>query len=625
MGKNKIASLISHYFMKAPFQKAFLFFVLFFTIALCSYSLFTFQKKQSKTAYISNEVRKKFKKQLKGLPEPPFNKILQRKISKEEVELGRMLFNDTILSRNNDVSCATCHLSNHGLADGNRLNFGALGAGGPTGKNVGKNWGEGKLSLNRFCSNDGSGFYCDDPMFRNTLSTINVIYRANPKTDSGLLWDGRFGRLSFQVLLPIHTREEMCGVNPMPEKNNPFQKGGPFFDEPIKVSHSHLFNTFNGRQIFKFNSAPQVIHSVESFRGNGSITYPARNECVAIAVSKVRKVPWYKRQFKKIYNSKVIDLNIGQALAAFVSTHIANKSPYDQFVAGHDSLSPSELKGLAIFMTPAGETVSIDQQTLKGANCATCHSAPFFGGSGFYNLGVRGDDRSSLSKPALVFKNSGFSLNIQTSHGKLPPCHIDEISANAGAIDASPDIGRAIYTSDVKDCFQFRVPVLRNVIETYPYFHHGTETGMTYSEALTHRSFKEISLYALKNAIQYHLRGPIDTKRRTRLFPDQVYFDSFFQIDPLVPPILLDFGSDQYPVQLSKKELDFLVQFIAFGLYDKQAVQKGYLGNDLSHPKFVPSGFAPSITRDKGKQTELPPRGRFATSTIRSLLKATKK
>ena len=613
--------------MKAKTTKALLFlFFCFLSIAFfCSF--FFLSHNQVKKAQISQEVRTKFKEQLKMLPKPPFKKVLGREITKAEANLGRMLFNDPVLSRNNDVSCATCHLTNHGFADGNRLNFGALGAGGPTSKNVGKKWGTGQLSINRFCSDDGAGFYCDDPMFRNTLSTINVIYRANPRKDSGLLWDGRFGRLAFQALLPVHTREEMCGVNPVPAKNNLFKKGGLLFDKPVIVKHSHLFDTKSGKQVSTFNSPPQTIYSVNSFRENGNIVYPARNECVAIAVAKVRKIPWYKRQFKKIYHSEVTDILIGKALAAFVSTHIANKSPYDLFVAGQDSLSIKQLKGLAIFMTPIGENIEINGQKAKGAGCIHCHSPPHFGGSRFYTLGIKGDDRSSLSRPGVIFNNGGFAVNVQTSHGTLPACHVAEVSASATG--ASPDIGRAIATSSKKDCFKFRTPTLRNVIETYPYFHHGTETGLNISpqgnhNMLTQKNFKQISLYALKRAIEYHLRGPVDIVKANSLQTRRVFFDPFFQMDILVPPILMQFGPlekvKHYPIKLSPSSLDSLLDFVAFALYDENAVDKGYLNNNLTHPKRVPSGFLPVITRDQGTQLELPPFGHFNYSKKRKML-----
>ena len=601
--------------MKAKTKKALLFSFLCGFITAGFFSFFFLSKTQIQKAQVSYEIRQKFKKQLIALPEPPFKKVLGKKPTKAEAQLGRMLFNDTVLSRNNDVSCATCHLTNHGFADGNRLNFGALGAGGPTANNAGKKWGTGKLSINRFCSDDGAGFHCDDPMFRNTLSTINVVYRANPRKDSGLLWDGRFGRLAFQALLPVHTREEMCGVNPIPSNNNPFKKGGPLFDRPVVVKHSHTFDTYSGRQVFTFNSPPQTVYSVESFREDGNIVYPARNECVAIAVAKIRKIPWYKKQFKKVYDSEVTDILIGKALAAFVSTHIADKSPYDLFIAGQDALSVKQLKGLAVFMTPIGEMIEINKQKIKGAGCVHCHSPPHFGGTGFYTLGIKGDDRSSLSRPGIISNNGGFAVNVQTTHGTLPACHVAKVSANAAG--ASPDMGRAIATSSKKDCFKFRTPTLRNVIETYPYFHHGTETGISISSeenkfySLTKRNFKHISLHALKRAIQYHLRGPVDIIKVNFLQPKKVFFDPFFQIDPLVPPVLTRFGPMEkikhFPVHLDPDSLSALLDFVAFGLYDKNAVRIGYLNNRLTHPRRVPSGFLPAVTRDQGTQLELPP------------------
>ena len=595
--------------------KAFLFFC-FLVSLFCLYiigSFFRFQEKQQ-IDLLSQEVRQKLKPYLVALPPPPFKKNLGHMPSKQSVALGRMLFNDPVLSRNNDVSCATCHLTNHGFADGNRLNFGALGKGGPTGNNVGDRWAEGELSLHRFCGEDSSGFFCDDPMFRNSLSTLNVIYRGNSHTDSGLLWDGRFGRLAFQVLLPIHTREEMCGVNPMPSQNNLFKKGGVFFDKPVTVKHSHTYLPSTGKQISSFNSPPQTVYGVESFRDTGSVVYPSRNECLAIAVAKIRKIPSYQKKFKKIYNKEVSDLLIGRALADFVSTHIANKSPYDHFVAGKNTLSLKQLKGMAIFMTPAGQHTTLSNQKIKGANCAHCHSPPFFGGSRFYSLGVKGDERSSLSRPGLVSQKGGFAFNVRSSHGRrLPACHIVGVSVSVNS--ASPDIGRAIATSDEKDCFKFRVPVLRNAIETYPYFHHGTETGLSLKgdRPLLFLSkkyyFKELSLYALRRAIEYHLRGPVDVARVNSLSLSKVFFDPFFQLDSLVPGVLLNFGASikHYPISLSEEELDALVDFVAFGLFDEKAVQIGYLGNRLNHPAFVPSGFTPSITRDKGTQSELPP------------------
>lgn len=558
---------------------------------------------QSRHSFVSQEIRNLFKEQLTPLPEPPFELVLGYKPSEDEIELGKMLFNDPVLSRNNDVSCATCHLSNHGFADGNRLNFGALGKGGPSGHNVGKSWADGVLSINRSCGDDGFGFHCVDPMFRNSLSTVNVVYRAQKDEKSGLLWDGRFGDLSFQVLLPIHTLEEMCGTNPIPLKDNPFKKGGFLFDQPVYITHSHFFNPQTGQQLLKFNSEPQWIEGVPAIRPNGGFSYPARNECLAIAVAKLRKIKFYRKAFKKVFNSEIKDKLIGRALASFVSTHISNNTPYDRFVQGQDSLSIRQMEGMAIFLTPAGKDIQLSSKTLKGAGCVDCHSPPHFGGEGFYSLGISGDFRSSLSRPNIVFgENSGFFPNLRSEHGPLPSCHIVDDTVMIGF--RAPDIGRAIATFKTNDCFQFRVPTLRNVIETFPYFHHGTETARQLSRV--ENDFKQISAYALKRAIQYHLDGPFSIWNFNRVSGGRSYNDESFQIDSLIPwerisSIFRVSGKQSYIDEYSKSSL---FDFVAYGLYDKRSTQRGYFNNDVSHPKKVPSGFSPSITRDQGHQKE---------------------
>ncbi len=568
------------------------------------------QKKHMQSS-LSQEVREKFQQHLVALPDPPFIEALGHEPSSGEIKLGRMLFNDPVLSRNNDVSCATCHLSNHGFADGNRLNFGSLGQGGPTGDTVGKKWGHGVLSTNRSCGDDGSGFSCRDPMFRNSLSTVNVVYRAGKKSKGGLLWDGRFHDLKFQVLLPIHTPEEMCGTNPVPlDDHNVFKPQGILFEQPVYVTHSHYFDPHTGAQLLKFNSPPQWVSGIPSQRPNGGFSFPARNECVAIAIAKLKKIKWYKEMFEKVYQSDDIkDQMIGSALASFISTHVSNRTPFDRFVRGKDSLSIQQLEGLAMFLSPVGQSFTLNGKKLKGVGCVDCHAPPHFGGTSFAGLGVKGDIRSSLSRPNIIFgKNTGFFPNVLSSHGPLPQCHILDDTVIIGT--AAPDIGRAISTFSSTDCFSFRVPTLRNVIETYPYFHHGTETGQRFKG--NQKNFKELSLHSLKNAIQFHLNGYYSLYQHSRAFWGKGYSDSSFQLDPLISSEHVSSIFKSYKkIKLKPQYQESLLDFVAHGLHDSLSVKKGYFGNNLSHPKKVPSGFLPAVTRDEGHQTELPPNGDF--------------
>ena len=507
------------------------------------------------------------------------------------------------------MSCATCHLTNHGFADGNSLAVGALGRGGPHGENVGGIFPQGKLSLDRSLGDDGLGFESKSHMFRNTLSTLNVIYRSDSTNREGLLHDGRFGSLFFQTLLPIHTSIEMCGDNPIPEGDkNIFRKGGPLFKTPVKLTHANTFDKYQGLDTGNFNTISATIDEVPSKRPNGTYSIPGRNECLAIAVAKVRLVKKYRHVFKQVYNSEVSDRLIGVALAAFVSSHVSKQTPYDHFVEGKSSLTLEQLIGMASFFSPLGTQIQLEDFKITGAGCFQCHSAPEFGGHGFFSLGVKSSQKSPLSRALRVFKgNEVFFGRQRLQRGIVPNCHIAEISVSREGY--APDIGRAAGSFKNDDCFKFRVPVLRNVLQTYPYFHHGTERAQRSNEKnITKRAQK-----ALENVILYHLRGPIDPKIYRSANQEEVFADSYFQKDFFIPYFSQNFtglkenSSRPFPVVLEPATLKGLVDFIAFGLLDEGATILGDLGNDVRHLKKVWSGLSPSISRDQGSQLELPP------------------
>ncbi len=536
--------------------------------------------------------------------------------SESELELGRMLFNDPVLSRNNDTSCATCHLTNHGFADGNSLNVGSLGVGGPNGYNVGTEFGEGVLSTQRSIGEDSLGHYAESFMFRNSLSTVNVVYRMDKSSNTGLFWDGRFGDLTFQSLLPIHTKEELCGPNPIAldsEGKNPFRKNGPIFNGPIKVFHTNSSDDYSGIDTGKFNGQPRVIDHIPYKRANNTISIPTRNECLAISLAKLNRIPWYKSKFKEVYSTdRIEDRHLSAALTSFVITHVANNTPYDQWMRGEETLSRSQLLGLAAFFTPIGEVFSYENTSVQGAGCFNCHDGGTFGGNQFHSLGVRSDYRSGLTKPKNIQNSkTGFFNRPRLQRGLAPECHISKISVSENGL--APDIGQANQSSKSEDCFKMRVPPLRNVIETYPYFHHGSERGK--GHLMTNLEDKAIE--SLRNVVSYHLRGPINIKLENRGNILNPFFDDLLQLDPLIPFYFLNFWGPgvkadiktmgEFPIQMEDEHLNGLVDFIAYALWDREAVKEGSLGNDISHPKTVPSGLSPSITRDDGNQLEIPP------------------
>lgn len=587
----------------------------YFTLLILSLFLSSCDKEGSFREVVTHKknhdiYRKKLELKL-GMPLPRLKKlnyplIMGRRLNRDELELGRLLFNDTILSRNNDVSCATCHLSNHGFADGNSLTVGAGGVGGPHGDNIGKKFGEGSLSTKRSLGDFSFGHVSHQFMFRNSLSTLNVGYRVKKANNQGLFWDGRFGSLFFQVLLPIHTPEEMCGTNPIvldENGKNPFAEGGLFFPKPVRIDHANSYDEFTGRDSGNFNAQPITIKGIPYRRRNNQISIPNRNECLALALSKVSQVPRYQKLFKKAYGkeTEISDKTLAMALQAFLMTHVADNSPYDQFIKGKNSMSLSELKGMVAFFLDVGETLEVENESIRGAGCYSCHSGGQFGGEKYAGIGVKSDFRSSTTRVNQeTTESSGFFDRRRTQRGELPNCHIKDKTSISGF---GPDMGHASVSLNKDDCFKLRVPPLRNVIETFPYFHHGTGK----LRGRKKENFFELSYDALKEAIDYHLAGIENIGQKNRLSPLNPYYDPYEQRDVLIPIFFISPSSETGLIKadLTKEERDDLYQFVAFSLWDKDAVKKGSLGNDISHPKYVPSGLTPSITRDNGHQLEL--------------------
>jgi len=91
-------------------------------------------------------------------------------LTDEGIELGRRLFYDPLLSMNDQVSCATCHLPENAFSDGLPFSIGVSGGIGP----------------------------------RSSLSLANVGYYYK-----GLFWDGRSQSLERQALIPVREPHEM--------------------------------------------------------------------------------------------------------------------------------------------------------------------------------------------------------------------------------------------------------------------------------------------------------------------------------------------------------------------------------------------------------------------------------
>ncbi len=114
--------------------------------------------------------------------------------------------------------------------------------------------------------------------------------------------------------------------------------------------------------------------------------------------------------------------NFAKAIGAFERT-LVTPAPFDDFMKGNaGALSPQQKRGL---------------QTFLDTGCMTCHFSPFVGGQMYQKFGV--------FEPFWKYTKSE---------------KIDE--------------GRFAVTKNESDKYVFKVPVLRNVAMTPPYFHDGS-------------------------------------------------------------------------------------------------------------------------------------------------------
>lgn len=151
------------------------------------------------------------------------------------------------------------------------------------------------------------------------------------------------------------------------------------------------------------------------------------------AVKRIKSIPEYVELFKKAFpkdKDPVTYENIAKAIAAFERT-LMTPSRFDRFVKGDSkALSDFEKKGLELFIK---------------VGCSNCHNGPNFGGNAFMRFGQFADYWRSVM-PYVT--------------REVPTIPVD--------------LGRFAVTKKESDMFVFKVPSLRNITKTYPYFHDGS-------------------------------------------------------------------------------------------------------------------------------------------------------
>ncbi len=137
-----------------------------------------------------------------------------------------------------------------------------------------------------------------------------------------------------------------------------------------------------------------------------------------LAVDVLASIPQYVGNFQAIFGTEVTIDGVTTALAAFEDTLVTPNSRFDQWLQGDAAaLTEQELAGYQLF---------------ENSGCVACHNGVAMGGSSFQKMGL------------------------------VEPYVTD-----------NPSLGVAGLTGEDLDRFKFKVPTLRNVELTYPYFHDG--------------------------------------------------------------------------------------------------------------------------------------------------------
>ncbi len=166
-------------------------------------------------------------------------------------------------------------------------------------------------------------------------------------------------------------------------------------------------------------------------------------------LTKVRANPSYRERFDDIYGG-VDEAGVRDVLGAFVDTLLTPGAPFDRWLAGDDSaLSETALAGYARF---------------KSMGCIACHHGVAVGGNMVQRFGIMGD-----------------------------------YFADRGGVEP-PDLGRFNVTRREMDRHRFKVPSLRNVALTAPYFHDGSAT--TLAKAVRVMAYYQLGRHASEDDVR---------------------------------------------------------------------------------------------------------------------------
>ncbi|NLS00754.1 c-type cytochrome [Rhizobium sp. P38BS-XIX] len=219
-------------------------------------------------------------------------------------------------------------------------------------------------------------------------------------------------------------------------------RAGGTINEPRTIGYQGRIHRFNAPTIFNVGN-----NYLLGWRGDFT-SLEAQNEKVLLdenimgatwpmLLSRLRESATYSSSFQRIYGHQADREDVLDALATFQRSLTTPNSAFDRYLRGDNAaLTSKELEGYRLF---------------KGYGCASCHQGSNVGGNMFQKFGI-------FEPP--------------------PP-------SNA---PGDGDLGRFTLTGQESDRGVFRVPSLRNVAVTAPYFHDGRVSSLSEAVSIMGRS-----------------------------------------------------------------------------------------------------------------------------------------
>lgn len=252
------------------------------------------------------------------------------------------------------------------------------------------------------------------PLPAKAINAQNPITDAKVLLGKHLFYDTRLSKTGNNSCNSCHNLATF-GVDNLPTSKGDNGGFGGRNSPTVLNAATHAFQFWDGRaKDVEEQAGGPILNPVE-------MAIPSKD----FLITKLKGIKEYNDMFKAAFptaSDAVTYENVQNAIAAFERT-LLTPSPFDKYLSGdHKALTSEQRIGMKTFMD---------------AGCIQCHSGSNLGGAMFQKFGVFADYR-------------GFT------HSK------------------TNDDGKIALSKQAADKDVFKVPGLRNIAKTYPYFHDGS-------------------------------------------------------------------------------------------------------------------------------------------------------